>query len=241
MTTSISRVSIPLLDWQIEISVQNKKILAVAIASILLFGLQMALSWPITFAITFALMGLTYLFERNRTETQDWFQTDFDKRQLLALTSFLILKPFILQILFWSLGIPLPGIPQVELARAIFEHPWRMIPIATLSAPFAEEVLFRGFLLERLQDIAQFCSHYCIHLSKSVQDHLSNAVQAVIFGAIHLRRAVEEGMEMPLLLLLSGMGFLFGLFKKEDNTLISPIAIHSANNIGSVIYIFQSQ
>lgn len=240
MTHPVSQIQVPILNWQIEISVQDKKILAVAIASLLFFGVQFGLSLPVTFAITFLLTGLTYLCERNRIETEDWFNTSFDKKQLGLLAAFLILKPLILQIIFWGLGIPLPAIPQIEIAQAILSQPWKMIPLATVIAPFAEEILFRGVLLERLQDAAGFLSRHVVDLSQNSQQHLSHAIQAIIFGALHLRRTIEEGMHIPLVLSLSLCGYLLGLLKCEDNSLISPIAVHSANNIGAVIYIFQS-
>lgn len=238
-----TRFRIPLTEIQIELTALDKKVLSVALASLAFFALQLSLSFPLAFAISFAITTLTYLSEKYlRTDQQrnDWFNTNFDQKELTFWASLLILRPIIIQILCWSLGIPLPAIPQAGLAEAILAQPWRMIPIATIVAPVAEEILFRGVLLERLEDATQLLSrHTFVKLSKNTQEFCCDVIQAVVFGALHINQTIKKAMQMPLFLGLSFMGYIFALLKRENNnSLVAPAVIHSANNTGAVIGIF---
>lgn len=238
-------VRIPILNLQFELTAKDKKVLAVALASILFFGVQFALSLPITFVVTLLISTMTYLAEKYiRTDPEqqnDWFNTTFDKKELVFLSTLLILRPVILQVLFWSLGIPLPALPQEGIAQALLAQPWRMIPLATIIAPIAEEILFRGFLLEMFESAFSLLNrHTFVKLSGSAQAFCSNAAQAVIFGVIHLNRKIKEAWKIPVVAGISLFGYVSTLFKREDKTLITPIGLHSANNAGAVIYIYAS-
>lgn len=239
-------IRIPLLNIEFELSARDKKVMAVALASLLLFGLQLGLSLSMTLAITFLTTVLTYLSEKYiRTEPQqqnDWFNTDFNKKQMTFLVVFLLLRPLIIQIVCLAFGIPLPFVPQVELVQMLLSRPWVMIPIATIIAPIGEEILFRGFLLERLEDVTHLLNrHKICSLSATAQQEISNIAQAIIFGAIHLRKKIQEGWKFPVFFVLSVIGWGFGEFKRKDRTLLSPMAIHSANNASAVIHVFATQ
>lgn len=212
---------LPLLNIEFELSAQKKKVMAVALASLALFVLQLGLSLSLALGLSALITLLTHLKPR---PDNDWFNTQFDHKKIGFLATFLILRPFIIQIFFWALGIPLPPIAQEGIAKMILSEPWKMVALASVVAPFSEEILFRGFLLERLEDL---------HLSARASD----IAQSLIFGVVHLNKAIESGMEILVMLMLSFMGHLFARFKQEENTLIAPMAIHSANNLGACIYV----
>ncbi len=231
MLTDVIRpttIRIPHTRIEIPLTALNKKILAVALATLVLFGLQLGFSLALTLGATVLCTTLTYLSEKYlRKEENDWFNTKFDKKEMLFWTLLLILKPIIIQIVFFALGIPLPVMPQVELVQRILARPWFMIPMATIIAPIAEEILFRGFLLEQFENLTQ---------TKT----LANVMQSLVFAGAH-RSKVQAPWQIPVFLALSLLGYAFGKIKQDDKSLISPVAIHSANNIGSVIHIFIAQ
>jgi membrane protease YdiL (CAAX protease family) len=239
-------IEIPFLGIRFELSALDKKILSVAIASLVFFGLQMRLSFPITLVATLVITALTYLSEKYiRTEPpqqNDWFNTNIDKKELAFFAALVLLKPLILQIVFWALGIPLSLPAQEGVVTLLLANPWRMIPIATIIAPVAEEILFRGFLLERLEDATQLLNRhtFCI-LSQKAGQEISNVAQALIFGAIHLKSAIKDGLEIHIFLILSYMGYLFGKMKQEKLSLIPPMVLHAANNTGFVAHLFATR
>ncbi len=225
-------------------SARNQKILAIAIATLALFVIQLQISLSIALAATFLFTALTYLSEKYlRAGENKWFQLNFPQKKEVAFwATLLILKPLIIQIVFWALGIPIPPMPQEGLVKLILSRPWRMIPTAIFVAPFAEEVLFRGFLLERLEDLAHLWSCHICTLSRKAQQEISNIAQAVLFGAGHLNRKIQQGMQIPILLALSLYGYVFGLLKQQNrHTLLPPMVIHSANNAGVIMHVFASQ
>ncbi len=104
-----------------------------------------------------------------------------------------------------------------------------MIPIATLVDPISEEILFRGFLLERLEDLG-------------FSENKSDWLQAVLFSAAHmpLIQGIQEGMGIFVFFLISLTGWVLSRYKREGKSLIAPMAIHSAVNIGTCEYIYLS-
>jgi membrane protease YdiL (CAAX protease family) len=232
----------PILDFRFDLTVRDKKVLAVALATLVFLGLQMGVSLPIAFVACCFTSALTYLGEKyiriSPEQQNDWFNVKFDKKLMTFWSAFAILRPIIIRIVCLALGIPLPGMAQEGVVKAILSRPWFMIPLATVIAPIVEEILFRGFLMERFEDLTHLLNrHKICRLSASVQQKISNLAQAIIFGAIHLRNKIEEGMALPIFFALSLHGYVAGMFKKKDQSLISPIVTHSANNIGAVIQI----
>lgn len=241
--TQPTSVKIPLINFQFELTAKDKKVLAVAIATLVLLGVQLGASIPFTLLATYFVTTLTHFSETNiRTEPHqqnDWFNTEFDQSTVKIFSAFLILRPIVIRIFCHALGIPLPGMPQEGVVKLIIEKPWRMIPMATIVAPIAEEILFRGFLLERFEDLTHLLNrHKICLLSQKAQQEISNIAQAIIFGAVHLTAKIEEGMMIPVVFSLSFFGYIGGLLKRQDRTLISPVVIHSANNVSAVMHIF---
>jgi membrane protease YdiL (CAAX protease family) len=234
MTAQITRIHIPFTKVDIQITAHHKKILAVAIATFALLALQMGMALSIAFAATCVTTTLTY-FSRNR---EDWFNTDFDWKEMTFLSGFLLLRPLIIQIVCSVFGFPFPAIAQEGLVELIYAKPWKMIPIATIVAPVAEEILFRGLLMEKLEDAARWVSRHAVKLGSETEKTISEIAQAIIFGAIHLRSKIQKGMHVPILIVTSAFGYLAALYKRKDRSLLSPIAIHSANNASTLLFLF---
>jgi uncharacterized protein len=108
--------------------------------------------------------------------------------------------------------------PQRELTESLTqlarEHsPWLTLLIAALLAPLIEEVLFRGVLLTGLAR----------HLSFG----WANAIQAVLFGVLHLTA--------PLFPFFVVLGLIGGELMRRSGGLLAPIAVHVLNNGTAVV------
>ncbi|MGB7979099.1 MAG: CPBP family intramembrane glutamic endopeptidase [Chlamydiales bacterium] len=231
MITQI-QYQIPIPGIQFAFTAQHKKILAVALASIALFVFQLGFSLPIACGISLFTSALTWLSEKYlRTEKNDWFNTDFDKQRLAFWATLILLKFLIIYIFYWSLGVPFPIMPPSDFAKTVLANPWRMISLAAIVAPVAEEILFRGFFIERLEDIGLLLNrHTFIQLGKRTTDFCIDVIQALVFGAAHLKNILAP----------SFMGYVFSLWKRKQNTLIAPMVIHSAHNISVLFHCFTS-
>lgn len=238
-----TRFHIPILDRTIELTPVDKKMIAVALGSLAFFAVQFSLSLTVSLALSFTFTVLTYLSEKFlRTEEHqknDWFNTNFDIKTVGFYSALLLLRPLIFQVVCWSLGIPLPFPAQTELVNIILAQPWKMIPLVSIMAPITEEILFRGFFMERLEDAAQLLNrHTFVKLSQKTQDRIVNLIQAIVFGAVHLGRKIQDGAQIPVFLILSLWGYIFGEEKQREKTLFAPMALHSANNSSALVYIF---
>lgn len=233
---------IPYTNVEFVMTPIDKKVLATALACFMLLGVQFSLAWPITFFVSCALASVIFIFEQaiDREKT-DWFNTEIDKTKVAFFAGLLILKPLIIYAFCWALGIPLPGFSQEGIKDLFLEKPMKLFFISSICAPFSEEILFRGVLLERLEDFAHIINRYtCIKISKKVQEVWALLIQSVIFGIGHLNQKIEEGMKITVGVTIGLMGYIFGLIKNENKSLIPSIAYHSANNIGASIHILNS-
>lgn len=237
--------SVPFFKAPIELTVRDQKVVAVALASLAFFSLQWGLSWTAAMGLSVVLSTVTYLSERfvrsEPGQSMDWFNVDYNMKEMNSLVGFLLLRPIVIQIACWALNLPFPTFAQKELSHLIITRPWRMIPIVAGVAPVAEEILFRGFLLERFEDGLTLIHRHVVSLSRDLRDEVANVSQAVIFGALHLRRKIKEGWKWPTMAILSLVGYVNGYFKKRDESLLTPIAIHAANNTSVLAYLFATQ
>ena len=213
---------------------QLEKIAAVAIASIAFFACQMGCSFPIVAGIAFLSSTVTLLSETflrtNGKENIRWFNFDFDPwLMMVQVAARLLVLPIIVGI------VTLSGIaPMQAVAYKIMAGNLKMILIATVVAPFAEEILFRGFIQERLEDVANLCDQYIYPLSDRVKQGFSMCLQSLFFGSIHITGTQVANLSHKIAVLCSTsfFAFLLTFLKNNDKSLVAPIAIHSAQNTG---------
>lgn len=129
-------------------------------------------------------------------------------------------------VIFTALAVP----PAQVIGKLIQSRNWHTIVLATLVAPITEEILFRGFLQERLEDTAYLFSRFIHPLSDNVQNRISNFGQAIIFGYVHMHKAQTKLANTLIFALTGGIGLLMSSFKGRRDNLITPILAHSANN-----------
>lgn len=96
-------------------------------------------------------------------------------------------------------------------------------------AVVAEEVLFRGFVLQKLDEVMGFWK--------------ANILTSILFVAIHLPGwlliAHKSGAEMiALSASIFGLSLLFGYSLKKAGSLLAPILVHVANNFVSISGLF---
>ena len=99
---------------------------------------------------------------------------------------------------------------------------------AVLQTSLSEEIFFRGFL--------------CKRLSRALGWKAGNAVQAVLFGLIHLPAVWGKGVfpALVVVLLTGGIGYALGWLsqRKAEGSILYGWCIHGAVNILSPIIVF---
>ncbi|HLB52534.1 MAG: hypothetical protein A3E80_04730 [Chlamydiae bacterium RIFCSPHIGHO2_12_FULL_49_9] len=205
-----------------------KKVAAVALACLVVFGLNFA---GVANALMFG--GLTWIDERTlREEKTDWF--DGKSVELV---------PFVKSFLWISLqrvaisviciaafvlgGFVLPvGNPQVALEALKMAGFLQFIFRTVIIAPIAEEILFRGFLQERLEDRS-----ILLPFSKETREEICNVAQAILFGFAHITGGqVSEAGKWIVMAITTHMGYAFGKLKLKKKSLVTPMLMHGAFN-----------
>ncbi|HSX12380.1 MAG TPA: CPBP family intramembrane glutamic endopeptidase [Rhabdochlamydiaceae bacterium] len=100
---------------------------------------------------------------------------------------------------------------------------WLIFQICILT-PLFEEVLYRGFIQEKLRTI-QGCLFGKQAADSTVHKTTRIGLQALLFGWAHRDR--------PLILLESLVGIYAGYLKEKTSTLWAPIALHAHKNSSS--------
>lgn len=216
---------------------QWQKVATVGLACILLLGIQLSCSLPVIVGVTFLCTVTTLLSEallRNEGGTDsNWCNVNFNKKDMLIDVALrLIAIPIIVGLITASGFLPLQAV-----AIAIMNRNVRIILLATVIAPIAEEIIFRGFLQERFEDLAILVDRYIHPLSEEIKMGFSIAAQALIFGAMHITgsQIVQKSSKIIVFLKTSLFGAWLGYCKQRDASLLSPIAIHSAHNTGATL------
>jgi CAAX protease family protein len=100
---------------------------------------------------------------------------------------------------------------------------WFGVFAGVFSSPMWEEILFRGFVLNRLNERLAFWQ--------------SNAISAFLFMLAHVPYWVSHGglsqNVIKDLVNVFVLGALFGWFMKKSNSLWPPVLAHTANNFVS--------
>lgn len=216
---------------------QVQKAAAVALSCILFFGFQLCCSWSLTAGIALACSAVTLLSEallrKGSDENTNWMNLDIDPKFLMIQVAIrlTILPVFIA--LITSFGV----LPLQEVALQLLAGDWRIIFLVTLVAPVAEEFFFRGFIQERLEDLAVLVNRHIYPLSRDARDWFSTVSQSLLFGAVHILGGQVHTRVAKILVFcqITGLGFVLAWIKAVDKSLLSPIAIHSAQNTGATL------
>jgi membrane protease YdiL (CAAX protease family) len=80
-------------------------------------------------------------------------------------------------------------------------------------------------------------------MSDSVKQGFSTVMQSLCFGAIHItgNQVATLSNKVSVLFSTSILGFWLTLNKHKDRSLLSPIAIHSAQNTGMTLGLLASR
>lgn len=110
----------------------------------------------------------------------------------------------------------------------------RILLIATITAPICEEILFRGFVKERMEDLCTIFSKTVKPLSGLSVQVISNIGQAFIFGLAHRHKKQTDIANALIFCATTQIGFGLGCVKDYASTLVSPICLHATLNISVV-------
>lgn len=225
-------------------SAQSRKVIAVALACLVCFSVQWGMSWGRAVAISLGCAGSTLLSEvtlRNGASplNGDWFNgSDVEGRELfkclIVWAAVVILVTVVLRRRNGEMD------PAQAVAREILRGDIRTIGMATLIAPVTEEILFRGFMRERLEDILLLMNRCLPIASDGVCEKISLVAQALVFGAIHVvgNQVIRVGRKIPVFCMTALMGFRLGLCSEMFSgrrSLLPSIAVHSAHNTSLTI------
>lgn len=116
-------------------------------------------------------------------------------------------------------------------------NPWRLAALLfriCTVAPIIEEIIFRGFIQEKIRDIQAYITQG--NHNTTVQKTIRIFLQAILFGLCHYH--VAQGIDnVAIILATTLLGYLFGTLKEKSQDLWSSMAIHGTHNtaVSSVI------
>jgi membrane protease YdiL (CAAX protease family) len=106
------------------------------------------------------------------------------------------------------------------IAAMLFHREWPTILAGVVVSPISEEILFRGFFLNGLNESLRFWK--------------SNVISAAVFMLTHVPYWVSKnGFSGPVIKNMANvfmLGCLFGWVMKKTNSLWPAIGAHIANN-----------
>lgn len=234
------------LDYNLPLlrSFQVKKVAAVALGCIGLFGVQMGLTWAVTAGISFACTTLSLLSEsflrQGQSQNTNWLRVQRPKPNFLFhIALHLTVFPLIV-----ALSTACGSVPAQGVAKLILSGNIRTIFLATTVAPITEEIFFRGFIQERLEDITTLINRYIYPITNSTKEFGSSVIQSIFFGALHITGTqVAGGLCKKLIVLLQTtlFGYYMTKLKNENRSLLPGIAMHSAQNTGVTLGLLASK
>jgi membrane protease YdiL (CAAX protease family) len=121
-------------------------------------------------------------------------------------------------------------IPLRMLLRSFYETPFRFLRIfsrITIIAPVVEEVVFRGYLQEKIRDVQTFLLGNAANgtISKIVRV----VIQALVFAFCHFH-PLQGLSNVPILMGTFLFGFYAGMQKEKKGTLWTNMTIHGSIN-----------
>lgn len=142
----------------------------------------------------------------------------------------------VLQKLFFIVKHPL--VKQVPVAKLIqsFGNPAYaayLIFRICVVAPIIEEIIFRGFLQEKVRNIQVMLFG---PRDTEAQKTFRIGLQAFVFGVCHLHPA-QGALNVVIFLFTSILGKRCGELKEKTSTLWTPMALHAHNNFSATALI----
>jgi membrane protease YdiL (CAAX protease family) len=221
---------------------QATKVVLVALAALSLVVFQTNLPVITGVAVGVGLGFLTLVFEKyvraGSELDRDWLDVSkIDRWHLLGCLCFYSVVIPALS----AFATPVGAAPVAQgIGWAIRSGDIGLIFTACLLGPCSEEILFRGFLQERIEDLVYMTRKWtCV--SVEITQDIANLVQAVLFGGVHiLGKQVMKSTEKGVVWLMTGAcGWYWGHTKNKE-CLLSSIALHSMHNASSTINILMS-
>ena len=133
-----------------------------------------------------------------------------------------------LKLLMKAVVMPLLGAPPTNETYAYLTGNAAALPMALYlilaGAAFGEEVLFRGFLFERVSTLAGSARHATA---------VAVAVTTLLFGVAHYADQGVPGTQQALI-----VGLVYAALRVRTGSLVMPIACHAAFNLTALAIIY---
>ncbi len=218
----------PLIRGAPSVLIQEK-IVSISLAGFMIAS-QICMSWTSTITLNIFLTSITYLSEtylrKGRESNIRWLSTTkiHFKSTLTSIAS----------TFFFSLLAGLTTNPSQVIAQQILTgDPWILFSVS-VNAPICEEILFRGFLKERIEDISYLFGNHICDIPDHIQSIFSSITQAAIFGYLHItdNQVLETGSKLKVLIGTMISGIIFSSEGSRNSSLLPAIGLHAANNSG---------
>lgn len=216
------------------------KTVAVAAATLVFISVQFSYSVSLGGCLALATSSLTILSEKFirpldiNYKSTNWINTeisDYKKAELKLEARFrLVLLPIVVACLYGFIFLPAQGV-----MLAIQSFHLRTIILAILVAPISEEILFRGFLQERIEDAALLANRYIIKINAEDAKAVAQLSQSIIFGAMHIvgNQVSSLAGNIYTFVITGILGFRLSWIKNNTNgSLLPSIGMHMAHNTG---------
>lgn len=160
----------------------------------------------------------------------NWINTEINKARLKDFVyKRLIYTTLAVTIIF---GLIFP--PIQAIAVAIQAMHLKILLLVCVIAPIAEEVLFRGFIQERIEDVLIVVDRFVMEIKSAKITQWATKATNFLFGAVHIigNQVATVAAQIYIVAVIYLLGSTFSDFKNRDNgSLLSPIAAHMAQNI----------
>lgn len=211
------------------------KVAAVTAATFLFFSLQLPVGIVLTCRIALAVSATTIISEKfirplnPYIKSIDWLNRDFDKDELKkTLTKHFVIVLVVNAIVFGFF------IPPIQTAFGFHALGLQNLFKATVLAPIAEEILFRGFLQERIEDVYILMNAYVITIKTVDIKVISSLVTNLLFGAAHIvGNQVVPAASLYILCVTTQIGLSLSNLKEKENSLIPSVVAHMVQNAGN--------
>lgn len=247
-----TQTACPILTWPKALTLepyqaleshQMQKVATVGLACLACVGFQMMGGWALAAGISLTCSTITLLSETflrsHQNHDNSLIQPNICSKEVMSHIAFRLTVIPIVVALTTAFGI----IPLQAVAAKILAGDLRIIFLVTIVAPIVEEILFRGFIQERLEDLATLIDRHVYQLSESTKQLGSTLIQSLFFGSLHITGSQVSTLAGKLIILFQTtiLGVFFTYIKNTHDSLLPSIAIHSAHNTGMTLGLLASK